>query len=157
MGKQSEKMSKLTEKQKAFCREYIIDFNATQSAIRAGYSKKTAGAVGFENLKKPEIMEVIAELIDARAEKAGINAQWVLDKAVELHARCMQAEPVYEYIDGEKVATGEYKFDSSTAARSLELIGKHVDVQAFKERVEHGGEVKTVSEIKIELVKPSAS
>jgi phage terminase small subunit len=50
---------KLNPKQSAFVREFLIDLNATQAAIRAGYSKKTAGAIGHELLKKPEIMEAI--------------------------------------------------------------------------------------------------
>lgn len=50
---------KLTAKQQRFCDEYLIDLNATQAAIRAGYSKKTAYSIGNENLKKPEISEYI--------------------------------------------------------------------------------------------------
>jgi phage terminase small subunit len=50
---------KLTAKQQRFCDEYLIDLNATQAAIRAGYSKKTAYAIGDENLKKPEIKSQI--------------------------------------------------------------------------------------------------
>lgn len=50
---------KLTAKQKRFCDEYLIDLNATQAAIRAGYSEKTAYSIGQENLKKPEISEYI--------------------------------------------------------------------------------------------------
>jgi len=50
---------KLTAKQKRFCDEYLIDLNATQAAIRAGYSKKTAYSIGQENLKKPEISAFI--------------------------------------------------------------------------------------------------
>ena len=46
---------KLTDKQQRFCEEYLVDLNATQAAVRAGYSEKTAGAIGFENLRKPEI------------------------------------------------------------------------------------------------------
>lgn len=56
----------LTRKQKAFIDEYLIDFNATQSAIRAGYSKKTAGAIGSENLKKPEIRDEIKKLLSTQ-------------------------------------------------------------------------------------------
>ena len=52
-------MAKLTEKQKRFCDEYLIDLNATQAAIRAGYSAKTAGRIGGENLKKLEIIKYI--------------------------------------------------------------------------------------------------
>jgi phage terminase small subunit len=51
----------LTAKQKRFCDEYLIDLNATQAAIRAGYSKKTAGAIGTENLQKPLIKNYIEE------------------------------------------------------------------------------------------------
>lgn len=59
-------MAKLTAKQKRFCDEYLIDLNATQAAIRAGYSKKTAYSIGNENLMKPELKKYI----DARmAEK----------------------------------------------------------------------------------------
>jgi phage terminase small subunit len=50
---------KLTDKQKRFCEEYLIDFNATQAAIRAGYSKTSAYAIGHENLKKHDIQNTI--------------------------------------------------------------------------------------------------
>lgn len=50
---------KMTAKQKRFCDEYLIDLNATQAAIRAGYSKKTAYSIGEENLKKPELKKYI--------------------------------------------------------------------------------------------------
>lgn len=49
----------MTEKQKRFCDEYLIDLNATQAAIRAGYSEKTAAVIGIENLRKPNISEYI--------------------------------------------------------------------------------------------------
>lgn len=52
-------MSKMTAKQKLFCDEYLIDLNATQAAIRAGYSEKTARQMGAENLSKPVIQEYI--------------------------------------------------------------------------------------------------
>ena len=52
-------MAKLTAKQQRFCDEYLIDLNATQAAIRAGYSEKTAYSIGNENLRKPELKEYI--------------------------------------------------------------------------------------------------
>lgn len=55
--------TKLTNKQKRFISEYLVDFNATQAAIRAGYSKKTAGVIGCENLKKPNISEEIERYV----------------------------------------------------------------------------------------------
>lgn len=68
----------MTPKQEAFCREYVIDLNATQAAIRSGYSEKTAGAVGFENLKKPEIQKKVEELKAAATQKAEVSVQDVL-------------------------------------------------------------------------------
>ena len=62
-------MAKLTAKQQRFCDEYLIDLNATQAAIRAGYSEKTAYAIGQENLKKPDIKKCIQERMDEKEKK----------------------------------------------------------------------------------------
>jgi phage terminase small subunit len=62
----NEKEIKLTEKQEQFCQEYVIDFNATQAAIRVGYSEKTAKEIGYENLTKPHIIKRKNELIVLR-------------------------------------------------------------------------------------------
>lgn len=59
-------MTKLTTKQQRFIEEYTVDWNATQAAIRAGYSKKTASETGYENLRKPQIAEAIAERVRAK-------------------------------------------------------------------------------------------
>lgn len=109
----------MTPKQQRFVEEYLIDLNATQAAIRAGYSVKTAGQIGEENLKKPEIAEAVAERIEKRSEQTGIDAAWVLQKAVELHKQAM--------------AAGAF----APAKGALELVGKHVDVQAFREQIDH--------------------
>lgn len=67
-------MDNLTDKQKRFCEEYVIDWNATRAAIEAGYSKKTAYSIGQENLKKPEIAKYI-EIIRSDLEKlSGVTA-----------------------------------------------------------------------------------
>ena len=64
------KVIALTEKQKRFCDEYLVDCNATQAAIRAGYSKKTAVDIGHENLNKPQLKEYIeARLEQMQSEK----------------------------------------------------------------------------------------
>ncbi len=67
-------MVKMTEKQKRFCDEYLISLNATQAAILAGYSKKTATVIGFENLTKPYIKEYIEKKM-AEKEAALIASQ----------------------------------------------------------------------------------
>lgn len=70
----------LTPKQALFVQEYLIDLNATQAAIRAGYSEKTAAVIGAENLTKPEIAEAVRIAQDARAERTGIEADRVLNE-----------------------------------------------------------------------------
>lgn len=67
-------MAALTAKQQRFCDEYLIDMNATQAAVRAGYSKKTARVIGQENLTKPAIREYIEKRM-AEKEKALIADQ----------------------------------------------------------------------------------
>lgn len=74
----------LTAKQAAFVQEYLVDLNATQAAIRAGYSKKTAYSIGQENLCKPEIQEAIQEEMRKRAERTEITADKVLKEFAKL-------------------------------------------------------------------------
>lgn len=62
-------MAKLTAKQQRFCDEYLIDLNATQAAIRAGYSEKTAAVIANENLRKPNISEYIEKRMAAKQEE----------------------------------------------------------------------------------------
>jgi phage terminase small subunit len=81
------KKEELTPKQLLFCKEYIINFNGTQSAIKAGYSKKTANRIASENLSKPLIQEQIKKEIAKRAdrvEKTGDDVVRLLWKMAEL-------------------------------------------------------------------------
>jgi phage terminase small subunit len=121
-------MNELTDKQKRFCEEYIIDLNATQAAIRSGYSEDSARQIASENLSKPDIQEFIQALKDKRSEILQLDAQWVLKRLKEISDRCMQAEPVmrYDSESGMMIETGEYKFDSAGATKSTDLIGKHI-------------------------------
>lgn len=66
---------KLTDKQRRFVDEYMIDMNATQAAIRAGYSEKTAAEMGYENLRKPQIANEIEARRAKLAEKAGVTVE----------------------------------------------------------------------------------
>lgn len=68
----------MTKKQKLFVEEYLIDLNATQAAIRAGYSPETAGSIGSENLKKPEIRARINKAMAERSKRTGISQDRVL-------------------------------------------------------------------------------
>ncbi len=74
----------LNDKQKMFAQEYIIDFNATQAAIRAGYSKKTAGPQAGRLLKNVAIQAEIQESVRKRAERTGITADQVLKRWADL-------------------------------------------------------------------------
>ncbi len=78
LGYLMDRVTALTAKQRRVVDEYLIDSNATQAAVRAGYSVKTAGAIGFENLKKPEIAAEVAKRQAALAEKSGITAGMVI-------------------------------------------------------------------------------
>lgn len=73
-------VSKLTPKQQRFVQEYLVDYNATQAAIRAGYSKKTANVQGAQNLAKLSIQEEIQRLGQKTAQKLDISREWVLQR-----------------------------------------------------------------------------
>ena len=162
------KVKPLTAKQKLFCHEYLIDLNATQAAIRAGYSKKTAKEIGCENLTKPNILEFINKAKEERIEEVKIDANWLLKRladeadadVADLYDDNNNLLPVSEWpeiwrkglvagvdveeiFDGygkDRVKIGEtVKIKVSDRVRRLELIGKHVDVQAFPTKVEHTG------------------
>ena len=133
-------MAKLTPKQQRFVEEYLVDLNATQAAVRAGYSEKTAYSVGGENLRKPEIQQAITEAKKKRSEKVNITAEYVLGNLVEVAERCMQKRPVLN-MKGEQVVdedgANKWTFDSKGANRALELLGKHVG--CFVDKVELSG------------------
>lgn len=101
----------LTPKQARFVQEYLIDLNATQAAIRAGYSARTANEIGAENLAKPNIQAAIAAGKKKTAEKLELTQEMVL--------RGLQKE-----------AQGKETPDTSSSARvkAWELLGRHVDL-----------------------------
>lgn len=74
----------LTVRQAAFVREYLVDLNATQAAIRAGYSKNRAGEIGYQLLQKTTIQAAIKEEMDKRAERTEITADKVLKEFAKL-------------------------------------------------------------------------
>jgi len=88
------KPGELTPKQSRFIDEYMIDLNGTQAAIRAGYSKKTAGAIGVENLRKPLIAAEVAKRQAALAETHGVTLQSLLRELDENRAAALSAETV---------------------------------------------------------------
>ncbi|PIT67081.1 hypothetical protein BHC56_09280 [Snodgrassella alvi] len=162
-------MSGLTEKQQRFVEEYLIDFNATQAAIRAGYSARTASAVGHENLRKPEIVKALNEAKQKRCMRTQIDADYVLQRLVEIDqmdvADILNADgsvlPVKKWpevwrktLSGFDVLTMMDKEDGQSIlkkikwpdkVKNLELLGKHVTVQAFNEKTSVSGELKAAA------------
>lgn len=80
-------MAKLTAKQQRFCDEYLIDLNATQAAIRAGYSEKTAAVIATENLRKPNIQEYIEKRMSEKEEELIAKQDEVLKYLTEVMRR----------------------------------------------------------------------
>lgn len=135
----------MTKKQKCFIEEYLIDLNATQAAIRAGYSTDTAYSIGNENLKKPEVRACIDKAMAERSKRTGVNA----DRVVEELAKIAFVNPV-DVIDTEKATVKKDAAPEDTAAiqsvkvktfgedgverevkmadklKALELLGKHL-------------------------------
>lgn len=164
---QETRPKRLTPKQAAFVQEYLVDLNATQAAIRAGYSEDTAGAIGHENLNKPEIQFAIQQAMDLRAERTGITVDRVLVELArmgfsdvrqiftaggqlkdiaslpaEVAASVQSIEVVTRpgaEVDESGNRTIEYVHKIKLADKKgpLELLGKHLSV--FVDRVEHTG------------------
>ncbi|MDO8864132.1 terminase small subunit [Haliea sp. E1-2-M8] len=151
---------KLTPKQEVFVQEYLVDLNATQAAIRAGYAPKRADAIGFENLRKPEIADAIDAAKTERSERTQIDSEYVLRRLAEIDQ--MDAADLFDdqgrllpirqwpkvwrqYISGmdvtemwggrgdREVAGVLKKVKWPDKGRNLELLGRHVTVQAWKE------------------------
>lgn len=134
----------MTPKQEAFVREYLIDLNATQAAIRAGYSAKNADKIGSELLGKTRIAAALQEQMDKRSKRTEITADYVLETIVLTIERCKQSEPVLDR-KGDPIMTetpdgGEapaYTFNAAGVLKGAELLGKHLKL--FTEKVEHSG------------------
>lgn len=124
---------KLTLRQQLFCQEYMRDLNATKAAIRAGYSEKSAMEQGYQLLQKPPVQKAISEAIKERTERTKIDGDWILQNSAELFQQCIGQKPL---MHGDEVAKDEhgqpiYKFSPANAARLLEIIGRHTDIQCF--------------------------
>lgn len=116
------KSSKLSNKQKLFVKEYLVDKNGAKAAVRCGYSEKTARQIAHELLTKPAVKAAIEKSIQKSCDKLDITKEKILLKIDSVIERCMQNEPVF---DSKGNPIGEYKFDSRGALKGLELLGKY--------------------------------
>lgn len=162
----------MTPKQEMFCREFLIDLNGTQASIRAGYSAKTANRIATENLSKPDIKRRIEELKQQRQEVIGVDASYVLQRLIDIDqmdARDIlnddgSVKPIYDWPDvwrqsisgvdlmeisnSENVAATLKKIKWPDKIKNLELLGRHVSVAAFKDRLELSGNVGLAERMK---------
>ena len=92
----TQKQSKMTPKMQRFCREYMIDYNGTQAAIRAGYSKNSANEIAAENLAKHSIQTYISELQAKLAEKLDITTEYLTKELIENHNLARKAKKLNE-------------------------------------------------------------
>lgn len=152
-------MAKLTEKQQRFVEEYLIDLNATQAAIRAGYSVKTADQQGSRLLTIVKVQEEISKAMAERSRRTGINQDRVLQElarvafvnpqniintsdgsvnpnASEDDLACIQYVKV-KTVDGEKSSSEEREIKLNDKMKALELLGRHLGM--FKDKVEVSG------------------
>lgn len=104
------KKSKISEKQKRFCEEYLIDLNATQAAIRAGYSEKNASRIAIDLLNKIHVSEYLGHMREEQSKRTGITA----DKVLEEISRIAFTEDVE--------VSGKEKM------HALEMLAKHLGV-----------------------------
>ena len=116
---------KLTPKQQLAVSQLLVDPSLKRCAEVTDLSYDYVRQL----VTKTHIIEALEETRQRVAEKAEVNAAWVLRGLVEVCERCMQHKPV---LDKEGNPTGEYRFDSTGASRALEQIGKHKAVNAFK-------------------------
>lgn len=160
-------MQKINQKQGMFCREYLIDLNGAQAAIRAGYSEKGANSKGSQLLAKISIQSHISILMEQRIEQVSIDAEYVLRRLVEIDQLDVidvldsggSIKPTNEWpaawrksIDSIEVierssvtAQGQVvevlikKIRWPDKLKSLELLGKHINIRAFSEKADDTG------------------
>lgn len=146
----------LTAKRQAFVFEYLADkdLNQTQAAIRAGYAVKGAKDQAYNLMQNPEVAAAIAAGMEARNKRLQVDADYVLKRLTaidqmdlaEIHGDDGKLLPIKQWpliwrqmVKEVDMKTGKVKFHDKL--RALELLGKHVDVNAFRENVNHSGNI----------------
>lgn len=160
-------MAKLSLKQKLFCDEYLIDLNATQAAIRAGYSSDSAADIGSENLRKPNIRAYIDKAIAERSKRTGINQDRVIrelarvafvnandiinmDQATIKNCASEDDTAAIASVRVKTIPTKEgdgveREIKLADKLKALELLGKHLGM--FKDKIELSGAIEATSKL----------
>lgn len=131
----------MNARQKRFCDEYLIDCNATQAAIRAGYSPKTAKSIGQENLTKPDLKAYIEEQLERLHNEKTADAQEVLEYLTAV-MRGQHREQTLQLVgDGVQTIT-DIDVSARERLKAAELIGKRYGM--FKDNLDVGGSIPVV-------------
>lgn len=152
-------MAKLTEKQQKFCDEYLIDLNATQAVIRAGYSKKRASEQAYQLLQKTTVQEYIAERKQDRIERTEITQDMVLKELAIIafsnatdYANIVEKEAVAE-VEGKMIplydAEGKpVKYRTVEPVLTAELTEEQRKALAVVKKGRDGFEVKPYDKVR---------
>jgi len=154
-------MARMTDRQKRFVEEYLIDLNATQAAIRAGYSPQTAQEQGYQLLQKTSVQSAIGKAIAERSKRTGINQDRVIQELAKLafvnmtdivdekgrinfnasddDLSCIEGIK-YKSSSSESGSSIEREVKISSKLKALELLGKHLGM--FVDKVNLTGETK---------------
>lgn len=100
--------SKLTDKQRLFCHEYLKDLNGTQAAIRAGYSENSAQEIASENLSKPMVSEYLESLKNEKFKQVDITVDDIINDIIETRKAAAQAEKLTDRLKANELL-GKYK------------------------------------------------
>lgn len=138
-----EEEKKLTAKQQRFVEEYLVDLNASAAAIRAGYSQKTAGSIGQENLKKPDIQAAIRDAMNERSKGTKITQELVVGEALKLYQACAELMPKVD-AEGEQLIGKDGKpiwvpVDATNARGALDMLMKHTGAYTADNKREFAG------------------
>lgn len=188
----------LTARQARFVEEYLVDLNASQAAIRAGYSHRTADQQGYQLLQRPDVSAAISQAQASRSLRTQVTADTVLQQLDEartadladLYDDAGNLKPIKDWpliwrqglVAGMEVeslkdkGTGQFrgahgqdagyeleigrvtKIKLADRIKVIELVGKHVGVQAFRERLEYtgpnGGPIEGEIKVTFEIVRP---
>ena len=136
-GQEPTAAKKLTAKQQCFVAEYLVDMNATQAAIRAGYSAKTANEQGSQLLANLSVAEAIKSAMDARSERTEITQDMVLRELAKIGFSDLRRM----FSNGNLIAIDALDDDTAACLSSIEVVTKNVPGGETGE-VEHVAKIK---------------